>query len=619
MKKFSLPQLIKSNDIQDIEKHLAYSFVKAHSLNISKNKFLQEYFKDFVIGENLFTQIQQLNHNSIEDISIDMELLIPSEDKKVNGAFFTPSYIVDYILEGISPSPDAKILDPSCGSGTFLLGIIRYMRNKYQKSINSIICENVFGSDILEYNVNRCKLLITLYALNEDENVDSEDIQVKCKDSLACNWTMRFDAIVGNPPYVKFQDMEKETRLLLMENFKTTTHGTYNLYFAFFELGLSLLTEEGRLGYITPNNYFTSLAGESLRLFFQNKQCVYKIADFNATKVFDVQTYTAITFINKCKNKFIDYSRINEKQTPKKYLKNVNFTKNFYTDLRFKKWRLLCDDERKNIEKIENAGESIGNLFNICVGIATLKDEVYFLSPIKEDDAYFYIDREGKQFQIEKTLTRTLVKISDIKTQKDIEENHRKIIFPYVRLEGKNQVIKEVVLKEKYPKCYEYFESVKDTLCGRDKGKLTFTPYYAYGRTQGLNRTGIKLLTPTFSKHPRFLLDKNIDGFFTNGYGIYFRQKERALFSNPIIEEQNLDVIQIILNSVIMDYYVTKTSVAIEGGYPCYQKNFIERFSIPNLKEEDICSLRAFKSSDDINRFLINKYQINLSSPNLSL
>ncbi len=114
MKKYSLSQLIKSNDIQDIEKHLAYSFVKAHSLNISKNKFLQEYFKDFVIGENLFAQIQQLNHNSIEDISIDMELLIPSEDKKVNGAFFTPSYIVDYILEGISPSPDAKILDPSC-------------------------------------------------------------------------------------------------------------------------------------------------------------------------------------------------------------------------------------------------------------------------------------------------------------------------------------------------------------------------------------------------------------------------------------------------------------------------------------------------------------------------
>ena len=65
-----------------------------------------------------------------------------------------------------------------------------------------------------------------------------------------------------------------------------------------------------------------------------------------------------------------------------------------------------------------------------------------------------------------------------------------------------------------------------------------------------------------------------------------------------------------------MDYYVTKTSVAIEGGYPCYQKNFIEKFTIPEFTDKEITSLKATNDLDEIDRFLISKYQINLPLPN---
>ena len=42
-----------------------------------------------------------------------------------------------------------------------------------------------------------------------------------------------------------------------------------------------------------------------------------------------------------------------------------------------------------------------------------------------------------------------------------------------------------------------------------------------------------------------------------------------------------------------MDYYIKTTSVTIDGGYPCYQKNFIELFTIPNLDISDIDKLRS--------------------------
>lgn len=620
MDNITLNTIIKKFDIESIEKHIIYLYLLANNIDYKSNKFLTSYFNGFIVSEEIQTDIQKLNHFTLEELAVDMELLIPNNDRVVNGAFFTPSNIVDYIIETIAPKKNAKVADISCGSGAFLLGIVRYFKNKYHKKISSIIKDNLYGVDILQYNVQRSKLLLTLIALQDRENIDENLINVVCADSLKKKWDLSFDAIVGNPPYVKFQDLTDETREYLSHNWSTTTFGTYNLYFAFFELGYKLLNQNGKLGYITPNNYFTSLSGECLRTFFQDKKCIYQITDFDATKVFDVQTYTAITFLNKKNNNHIEYARIERGQSINDYLRNASFTENKYADLLVKKWRLLCNDERVNINQIENAGLTIGTLFNICVGIATLKDDIYFIDPIGEEDNNYKIKKGNKEYLIEKGATRPLVKISEMKKQEDVSNNVRRIIFPYRVEKGKSIVLTEDEIKKCYPNCYQYLVSVRNILEMRGKGKHNYTPFYVYGRSQGLNRYGIKLLTPTFSKYPRFLLDKNEEGFFTNGYGIYFRPQQKNLFdvTNPIAEINNIDVLLKILNSYIMHYYVVKTSVAIEGGFPCYQKNFIEKFSIPTFTNEEIENLRCINDKNEIDEYLINKYHLNLSLPNLS-
>ncbi|MDR0712655.1 MAG: hypothetical protein LBF89_00085, partial [Bacteroidales bacterium] len=69
----------------------------------------------------------------------------------------------------------------------------------------------------------------------------------------------------------------------------------------------------------------------------------------------------------------------------------------------------------------------------------------------------------------------------------------------------------------------------------------------------------------------------------------------------------------------IMHYYISRTSVSIEGGYPCYQKNFIEKFTIPEFSCNEVCELRSLSNQRDINLFLADKYQVNLPVPNLSV
>ncbi|NWG27515.1 MAG: SAM-dependent DNA methyltransferase [Ignavibacteriaceae bacterium] len=625
MNKKLLKDLITTQDIKNLEKHLIFSFLRNINLDYSRSDLLKNYFTDFERDTKLYFDTSALNIDSVKELENYLELIIPEKDKKFNGAFFTPTYIIDFIISEIGPKESDKNIDPSCGSGAFLLGLVEYYKNKYRKPIKKTIKENVFGSDILDYNINRAKLLLTIYALQHNEIIEEKDFNLFCQDSLRTEWKDKFDNVVGNPPYVKFQDLSDKNRQFLVRHWKTIEQGTFNLYFAFFELGYKLLSDTGKLGYITPNNYFTSLAGESLRIFFQNHKCVERIIDFNHKKVFDVQTYTAITILNKKQNDIIFFDRIKENEEPEEFLMKVNGSPNAVQNLNYKKWRLLKSDEQENIRLIETIGIPIKKLFDINVGIATLKDELYFIDGKTEKGKYLYKATDDGVFEIEKEITRPIYKISDFKSQDEISLNSRRIICPF---KIKNNVaipILESEMQKKYPKCYKYFLSIKGELIKRDKGKNNYEPFYVWGRTQGLTKTGKKLLTPTFSSYPRFLLVEEDDAFFTNGYGIYFKKFEDNYLAfsdseiNQLTRVENIRVVQKILNSYVMHYYISKTSVAIEGGYPCYQKNFIERFTIPEFSENEIEELRELTDKNEIDNFLIEKYQLKMLAPNLSV
>lgn len=617
MNKGMLNQLLEIYGAESLESHLIYSYLVSNKLNFKTNDIILKTLHSFIKNDVLFNKILNLNISNVKKLENCLELIIPANDRKLNGAFFTPDYIIDHIINEIKPKENDKNLDPSCGCGAFLIGLIDYYSQTFSKPIKNILRENIFGADILDYNIKRSKIILTIYALQNGENIEEGDLNLYHQDSLRTEWKINFDNIVGNPPYVKFQDIADENRNYLSKNCSTIDGGNFNLYFAFFELGYNLLKPNGKLGYITPNNYFTSLSGESLRKYFHQKKCLAKIIDFSHKKVFDAQTYTAITFIDKQQNDFINYDKIKDFQAPEIFLKNINYSKNYLDKLNVKKWRLLKTEEQENIQTIETIGSPIGKLFDICVGIATLKDDIFFIDGSKERNNYYLKITENGVFEIEKDIVKPVYKISDFKTQEDIEKNTRKIIFPYSVKNKTAIAIPEDEFSEKYPRCYAYLLSEKATLLSRDKGKINFDPFYVWGRTQGLTKVGKKILNPTFSQHPRFLMVEE-DAFFTNGYGIYFKEQKNGFFSqNPIGNVENIDVVQKILNSFVMDYYVSTTSSSIEGGYPCYQKNFIEKFTIPELTQDEIETIRYLKTSEEIDDFLISKYHLNLLAGNL--
>jgi len=625
MNKSIINELLNSHEINLIEQHLIYSFLQNNQLESNKSPIISELLADFKTEPEIYLLVSTLDIRDLKLLENYLELLIPKNDRKVNGAFFTPTYVVDFIIKEVSPKNKDKCLDPSCGCGAFLIGLAEYYQKTFNKSVKETIKENIYGSDILDYNVKRSKIILSLFGLLNNEIIKESDFNIYNQDTLKADWKREFEIIVGNPPYVKFQDLSDENRLYLINNWKSIENGTFNLYFAFFELGHKLLTANGKLGYITPNNYFTSLAGLSLRQYFLQNKCVTRIVDFRYKKVFDAQTYTAITFANKKANEYILFDKIKDEQSCSDFLISANGSPNYLKNLNVKKWRLLKTKEQENIRIIENIGTPIKQLFNIAVGIATLKDEVYFIDSVNEKNGYLSKTTENGAFLIEKEITKPVYKISQFKSQKDIENNTLRIITPYHTGSKTASPILENEFQSKYPKCYEYLLSEREKLESRDKGKGNYSPFYLWGRTQGITRFGKKILNPTFSKHPRFLFVPEEDAYYTNGYGIYFDRdnlNKSLLFEYPTHEmskEENISVVQKILNSIVMDYYVSTTSVSIQGGFPCYQKNFIEKFTIPNFTKKEIDILKSLTDKMGIDDFLIDKYQLNIPVPNLLL
>jgi len=614
-----IEKLLLKYDILEIETAFVQLFVEFNNIKSSKNKLLRNILSH---KENNLIKLKReikINFTKLDlyDLINIFELLIPTEDKKLNGAFFTPSVITKFITNNTIKSQNEKICDPSCGCGAFLIEATKYINSKYQRSVIDIIENNLYGIDIANYSTNRAKILLTLLALQNNEDKININFNIYNANSLKSNWSeifpniMKqngFDVIIGNPPYVKFQDLDAKIRKDLYKDWKTLKRGSYNLYFAFFELGINILSEKGILAYITPNNYFTSLAGIDLRNYLESGRLINRIVDFNHLKVFNAQTYTCITFLKKEKQRQFLYERIDDYENLKT-LDKIKYSTINYSNLNSKKWRLLKNTEQNNIYNIENLYYKLGNIVDIKVGIATCKDSVYFIDGNTHKAGFYNKSYNGENYLIESEITRPIAKISDFKNQAELASNARRIIFPYKKNNGKIEILPENELKTNYPECYKYLVTAKKELESRDKGNIKYPKWYSYARTQGLNFNGEKLFTPTFSAKPRFLKEKNIESMFCNGYAIFLK-KEADLFS--INQKLNLSVLAKILNSKVMDYYIKRTSVSIEGGYPCFQKNFIELFGIPDFTNEEIIFLQNEIDKNIIDNFLINKYQVKI-------
>ena len=566
------------------------------------------YQKEFSQYENK-VDLHLLNEFEELVLPLDIELfveffesLLEKDNITKNGIVFTPRYISDYIASSVikNPSLYTKVIDPGCGCGIFLISAIDCIRKQTNLNCSDIINNCIYGVDLDENNARRCKLILNIYALINGESNENLSPKILCSDSLKLKWdeefsVTAFDYIIGNPPYVNTHDMSKETALFLKNTFTTTKSGVYNIFYAFIEYALGYLHPQGKLSYIIPNNFLTIKSAEKLRKLIASNYYLERIIDFADNMVFKpIRTYNCIIQLSKSNSQQFEYCVLDKKDDIPQILRTIIFNTMDTEKLDVNGWKLVDKVTLSNLNKIENQFYSIRD--HIRTGIATLRDEVYM---VDFDGQNYYKVVNGIKYIVDPILVKHLYKIPDLKQCDDIYRACRYIIFPYKKGTNGFEIIPEKELKCSFSLTYKYLLARKEELDKRDKGKGNPVAWYAYGRTQGLNKYGNKLLFPTFAEHPRFTLIEDEYAFFCNGY---------AVFEPDYID---LSLLSRILNSYIMQYYVSNTSYSIEGGYYCYQKKYIERFSIPFFSEDEKIQINRMTSSE-LDNYLISKYNLSL-------
>lgn len=589
--------LLKKFSTTEIESGIVRYICESYNIDLAKETPLHKYIK--TQANDVLEILKTCDcYNNISLIITVFESLLEESNIDENGIVFTPKYISDYISGMINYHDNVKIIDPGCGCGIFLISVIDYLKNKYSISIKNIINNHLYGIDINEDNARRCKIVLYLYSIMNNEDITEITPNIKCSDSLSCNWntlfnTNNFDYIIGNPPYVNPHDMKRETSELIRKSFTTTTKGTFNIFYAFIEQGMIFLKNTGKLSYIIPNNILTIKSAYDLRYYIQNNHYLESIINFTDNMIFKpVRTYSCIIVLSKQYNIIFSYGVIERCNDINIKLNSLEFNKMSLSELDPHTWKLLNKSELKNLKNIECQFFNIKDY--IKTGIATLADSIYM---VDFDGKNFYKDMDGKKYICEKDLVKKIYKIPELKK---INQNHRYILFPYkVNNDTSFSIIKEDDFKINYPQTYAYLLEQKDRLSQRDKGKVNNVSWYAYGRSQGLNNYGKKIMYPTFSDKPKFRIIEDKDALFCNGY---------AICENNIID---LDILVRILNSKIMEYYISKTSYPIEGSCYCYQKKYIERFSIPFFTPNEIISMRNM-NKEELDNFLAEKYNVDL-------
>lgn len=595
-------KLLKKYDVSTIEKSLIQIFLDENKLK-SNNIYLNEYLSSFeMIDEEDINKIILKNNEKLtfEKLERYFELLFPPRDKKLGGIFYTPSYIAEFIVdEVLTDNENFKILDPSCGAGIFNLVSLYKIKDKFpEKSYVNIIENNIYACDIEPISTNRTKIILILAALLHGENPSEINFNIITHDSLDKDFKWEntfpevfdnggFDAVVGNPPYIRIQNLDDETKKYLQKNWLSAKNGNIDIYYPFIELGLNLLNENGKLGFITPNSHFNTAAGKNLRKILSSNKSMHKIVNFDYIRVFkDVNVYSCVTIFTKTKNNEIKFRKMTEE------VNSIDLSEDDYKIVHYntldpeKNWVFLSDEEIEKINAIENIGTKLKDIGEINCGIATLADKIYLLTD-------YEVTVDDKTFNIEPGICKSIIKASTLHNEEEIDENELKIIWVY---DKEGNILPEDTIAQKYPNAYAYLLHMKPELDKRDKGKPNPIAWYAYGRTQGLESSfGKKLLTSTMNEKPNFIYCEDEESTFISGYQV----KSKKI---------DLEILKKILNSSIMEYYIELISKSYQGGWKSYAKTFIQNFGIPKLSPKDLDYIKNETDKEKLDNYLEEIY-----------
>lgn len=465
---------------------------------------------------------------------------------------FTPNQYVKDLLS-IADYSGKKILkktflENSCGDGNILVPAVeKYIKTglkaKLSKSEIAHDLETFFIAyeidlEVIKLCKNKLNDLVTFY------NLPNINWDIRNTDYLKDKLDKKVDYIVGNPPYIMYQELDKKNRDFLRQNFDVCEQGKFDYCYAFIEKSITDLNESGKMSYFVPNSIFKNVFGQKLRDYM--KESLTKIVDFQHSVVFsDALTSPAIIGLKgNSKNEYIVY--IDSDQS-----KKIKIRKDYLIG----KW-VFTEDYQEIVDNRTQYHARFGDYFDVSNSVATLLNKAFIIKngseekkqPIEADVLFEAASPRGKG--------------------RNAEEY---ILFPY-KFSAENIIVRysEEEFTVKFPNATKHLLELKKELLERKADG----EWFEFGRSQALNKI----------KQKKLLMSSVI----TDKVKVYEIDEEVIPYSGFFVtsrEGQPLKIAKAILESSSFYDYIMKTAINANGkSVRCSVKEIMsypldERFS----------------------------------------
>jgi type I restriction-modification system DNA methylase subunit len=398
----------------------------------------------------------------------------------------------------------------------------------------------------------------------------------------------KFDAIIGNPPYIRVQNMvhySKEEYNFYKSNYSpyvTAQTDTLDKYYLFIEKGLALLNNDGILGYIVPHKFMNIQAGVKLRELLTSSSAVRKILHFGTYQVFENRsTYTCILILTKQENTQFEIGFV---QDWNQFLFNHNTECATYPEayITGQPWSFLPQNIVTHLDAISESCVPLSTLVDIFVGLQTSADDIYIIYADSEDANYVYFHNGQREFKVEKGILRKGIYDIQITSYEKIAANCY-IIFPYKEVNGKPVLYSLSEMSENFPNTLFYLSEYKEQL---DRRKMTGRKeenWFAFGRSQSVRRflAGEHLVWPVLSTGSNYVYDSEMIAFTGGGNGPFYGMEMKNS------SQESIFYIQAILNHWLMELLVKSKASTFRGDYYSHGKQFIAALPIYKIDFEN--------------------------------
>ena len=302
---------------------------------------------------------------------------------KLRGGYYTPDKISEFISEWAIRTPSDSVLEPSCGDGSFLSAITK--RFSEFGATAEQIRKNVIGVELDSAEAKKSAQYGTTVVCEDFYTYYRENIEEQAQ----------FDAIVGNPPFIRYQHFTEEYRKIafaLMNKHGFHPNRLTNIWLPFLMLSCEALKSNGRVGMVIPAELFqvdyAAEARQYLSVFFDK----LTIVTFKRLVFDDIQQEVVLLLGEKgCDKHGIRVVELDDMadliEQGQKCLENSEFKELDHSKDKWVKYYL--SNEELNLLKRLNSDTRISDaadLFEVNVGLVSGENDFFVMNQATVDE-----------------------------------------------------------------------------------------------------------------------------------------------------------------------------------------------------------------------------------------